>query len=180
VGTVIQSGPLEEEGYCPFARQVPFLRNLKRWASLISLGCICRLGQCRKDNPPVRFFPTHLALPEPSFSPLSHKLRHGEVRLFVPTQRPSVEAVEVGNVKFRAWDLGGHRQVLSSLHRSLPWCSSHSRVRYGPGGETISTKLTPSFSLSTRLTLTVYLRQERCAPSLVPTISLRLTWPLYC
>jgi len=42
---------------------------------------------------------------------LLHKLRHGEVRLFVPTQRPSVEAVEVGNVKFRAWDLGGHRQV---------------------------------------------------------------------
>lgn len=42
---------------------------------------------------------------------LLHKLKHGEVRLFVPTQRPSVEEIDVGSVKFRAWDLGGHRQV---------------------------------------------------------------------
>ena len=40
-----------------------------------------------------------------------HKLKHGSVRLFIPTVRASLEEVNVGNVKFRAWDVGGHKQV---------------------------------------------------------------------
>ncbi|KAL6063020.1 intracellular protein transport [Balamuthia mandrillaris] len=42
---------------------------------------------------------------------LLHKLRHGSVRLFIPTQRPSLEEITLGNVNFKAWDLGGHKQV---------------------------------------------------------------------
>jgi GTP-binding protein SAR1 len=42
---------------------------------------------------------------------LLHKLRYGQVRSFVPTQRPASEEIEVGNVSFKAWDLGGHEAV---------------------------------------------------------------------
>lgn len=37
----------------------------------------------------------------------------------MPTQRPSVEEVDVGSVKLRAWDLGGHRQVLRLDHQTM-------------------------------------------------------------
>ncbi len=36
------------------------------------------------------------------------ELKTGKVGRFVPTQRPTVEDVEVGNVNIKAWDLGGH------------------------------------------------------------------------
>lgn len=42
---------------------------------------------------------------------LLHKLRYGQVRSFVPTQRPTSEEITVGNVSFKAWDLGGHEAV---------------------------------------------------------------------
>jgi len=45
---------------------------------------------------------------------LLHKVKYGTVRLFIPTVRASLEEVVVGNVQFRAWDLGGHQQVRSS------------------------------------------------------------------
>eukprot|EP01114_Cavostelium_apophysatum_P012996 TRINITY_DN3059_c0_g1_i1.p1 TRINITY_DN3059_c0_g1~~TRINITY_DN3059_c0_g1_i1.p1 ORF type:complete len:188 (-),score=36.55 TRINITY_DN3059_c0_g1_i1:14-577(-) len=44
---------------------------------------------------------------------LLHKLKHGSVRLVIPTQRAQLQEIELGNVKFRAWDLGGHEQVRS-------------------------------------------------------------------
>jgi len=31
--------------------------------------------------------------------------------MFVPTQRAQSEEILLGNIKFRAWDLGGHEQV---------------------------------------------------------------------
>lgn len=43
--------------------------------------------------------------------PTRHKIKSGSVRLFIPTVRASLEEVTVGNVKFKAWDLGGHKQV---------------------------------------------------------------------
>jgi len=42
---------------------------------------------------------------------LLHKLKYGSLRLFIPTQRAHLEEITIGNVKFRAWDLGGHEQV---------------------------------------------------------------------
>eukprot|EP01098_Paradermamoeba_levis_P013016 TRINITY_DN582_c0_g1_i3.p1 TRINITY_DN582_c0_g1~~TRINITY_DN582_c0_g1_i3.p1 ORF type:complete len:154 (-),score=41.95 TRINITY_DN582_c0_g1_i3:203-664(-) len=42
---------------------------------------------------------------------LLHKLKHGAIRLFIPTQRAQLEEIELGNVKLKAWDLGGHEQV---------------------------------------------------------------------
>ncbi|KAG8470832.1 hypothetical protein KFE25_009253 [Diacronema lutheri] len=44
-------------------------------------------------------------------STLLYKLRDGQVRSFVPTQRPVMEEVVVGNVTLKAWDLGGHEAV---------------------------------------------------------------------
>ena len=46
-----------------------------------------------------------------SNQPQSHKIKYGSVRLFIPTVRASLQDVTVGNVKFKAWDLGGHKQV---------------------------------------------------------------------
>lgn len=44
-------------------------------------------------------------------STLLYKLRDGQTRSFVPTQRPVMEEVVVGNVTVKAWDLGGHEAV---------------------------------------------------------------------
>lgn len=42
---------------------------------------------------------------------LLYKLKEGKLRRFTPTQRPGVETVEIGNVRVKAWDLGGHKAV---------------------------------------------------------------------
>jgi len=42
---------------------------------------------------------------------LLHKLKHNSIHLFHPTERAQLEEVTVGNVVFRAWDLGGHQAV---------------------------------------------------------------------
>merc|ERR1712070_95542 len=42
---------------------------------------------------------------------LLHKLKHGSVRQFVPTERAMNEEVMVGKLTLRAWDLGGHDAV---------------------------------------------------------------------
>jgi len=42
---------------------------------------------------------------------LLHKLKFGSIRLVIPTQRAQLQEIELGSVKFRAWDLGGHEQV---------------------------------------------------------------------
>jgi len=42
---------------------------------------------------------------------LLHKLKYGSIRLVIPTQRAQLQEIVLGNVKFRAWDLGGHEQV---------------------------------------------------------------------
>lgn len=34
------------------------------------------------------------------------KLKDGNIKRFIPTQRPGMESIEVGNVKICAWDLG--------------------------------------------------------------------------
>eukprot|EP01094_Clydonella_sp_ATCC50884_P010242 TRINITY_DN19809_c0_g1_i1.p1 TRINITY_DN19809_c0_g1~~TRINITY_DN19809_c0_g1_i1.p1 ORF type:complete len:201 (+),score=61.39 TRINITY_DN19809_c0_g1_i1:34-603(+) len=44
---------------------------------------------------------------------LVHKLKYGEVKLFIPTQRAQLEEIMLGRVRFRAWDLGGHEAVRS-------------------------------------------------------------------
>jgi len=44
---------------------------------------------------------------------LLYKLKNRSLRMFIPTQRAQLEEVVVGNVQFRAWDLGGHEQVRS-------------------------------------------------------------------
>jgi len=44
---------------------------------------------------------------------LLHRLKYGSIRLVIPTQRAQLEEIFLGNVKFRAWDLGGHEQVRS-------------------------------------------------------------------
>jgi len=45
---------------------------------------------------------------------LLQKLKYGQVRLVIPTQRAKLEEVCVANVTFAAWDLGGHAQVRSA------------------------------------------------------------------
>jgi len=42
---------------------------------------------------------------------LLYKLKNRALRMFIPTQRAQLEEVVLGNVQFRAWDLGGHEQV---------------------------------------------------------------------
>mmetsp|Transcript_4542 Transcript_4542/g.6342 ORF Transcript_4542/g.6342 Transcript_4542/m.6342 type:complete len:186 (+) Transcript_4542:70-627(+) len=42
---------------------------------------------------------------------LLYKLKFGEVRLVIPTQRAQLQEIDFGNIKFRTWDLGGHAQV---------------------------------------------------------------------
>lgn len=42
---------------------------------------------------------------------LMHKLKHGAVRHFVPTERALCEELVVGKLTMKAWDLGGHDQV---------------------------------------------------------------------
>jgi len=42
---------------------------------------------------------------------LLYKLKHGTVRSFVPTQRAQTDEMVIGNVRMRAWDLGGHEEV---------------------------------------------------------------------
>eukprot|EP01118_Nematostelium_gracile_P017179 TRINITY_DN7255_c0_g1_i1.p1 TRINITY_DN7255_c0_g1~~TRINITY_DN7255_c0_g1_i1.p1 ORF type:complete len:184 (+),score=39.28 TRINITY_DN7255_c0_g1_i1:50-601(+) len=44
---------------------------------------------------------------------LLYKLKYGSIRLVIPTQRAQLEELTVGNVTFRAWDIGGHIQVRS-------------------------------------------------------------------
>lgn len=39
------------------------------------------------------------------------ELKHGTVQRFPPTQRPGEETVELGSVRLKAWDLGGHEAV---------------------------------------------------------------------
>jgi len=42
---------------------------------------------------------------------LLYKLKNRSLKMFIPTQRAQLDEVTYGNVKFRAWDLGGHDQV---------------------------------------------------------------------
>lgn len=42
---------------------------------------------------------------------LSHKLASGETRPFPPTDRPRQDSFQLNNIKFQAWDLGGHEAV---------------------------------------------------------------------
>lgn len=49
-----------------------------------------------------------LGLDNAGKSTLLNKLKTGKVGRFVPTQRPVVENVDVGNVRIRCFDLGGH------------------------------------------------------------------------
>jgi len=42
---------------------------------------------------------------------LLHKLKSGKISTFLPTQRPNVDEVSIANVRFSAWDLGGHSAV---------------------------------------------------------------------
>lgn len=49
-----------------------------------------------------------LGLDNAGKSTLLSKLKTGKLGRFAPTQRPVVEDVEVGNVRIRCFDLGGH------------------------------------------------------------------------
>eukprot|EP00011_Vannellida_sp_DIVA3-517-6-12_P015217 CAMPEP_0114634722 /NCGR_PEP_ID=MMETSP0168-20121206/16120_1 /TAXON_ID=95228 ORGANISM="Vannella sp., Strain DIVA3 517/6/12" /NCGR_SAMPLE_ID=MMETSP0168 /ASSEMBLY_ACC=CAM_ASM_000044 /LENGTH=189 /DNA_ID=CAMNT_0001846419 /DNA_START=27 /DNA_END=596 /DNA_ORIENTATION=+ len=42
---------------------------------------------------------------------LLHRLKTGKVHLFTPTQRAQEADIELGRVRFKTWDLGGHQQV---------------------------------------------------------------------
>jgi len=44
---------------------------------------------------------------------LLYKLKNNTINSFIPTQRAQVETIELGNITFRAWDLGGHEAVRS-------------------------------------------------------------------
>jgi GTP-binding protein SAR1 len=42
---------------------------------------------------------------------LLHRLRTGEIELFVPTQRALDEELVFGGLTLRVWDVGGHQSV---------------------------------------------------------------------
>ena len=42
---------------------------------------------------------------------LLYKLKNGTINTFSPTERPQVDEIDLGNIRFKAWDLGGHDQV---------------------------------------------------------------------
>lgn len=53
---------------------------------------------------------------------LMHVLRDDRVALHVPTQMPTAEEVVIGNIRFRAFDLGGHaaaRQIWSNYYAKV-------------------------------------------------------------
>ncbi len=53
---------------------------------------------------------------------LMHVLRDDRVALHVPTQMPTAEEVVIGNIRFRAFDLGGHlaaRQIWSTYYAKV-------------------------------------------------------------
>jgi len=72
------------------------------WAVLYKLGFL-------KKNATILL----LGLDNAGKTTLLHKLKYGSIRLVIPTQRAQLEEIVLGNVKFRAWDLGGHAQVRS-------------------------------------------------------------------
>lgn len=67
-------------------------------------SALARLGLWRKDATVLC-----LGLDNAGKTTLLHKLKTGKVGRFVPTQRPGCEAVDVGSVRIKCWDLGGHR-----------------------------------------------------------------------
>ncbi|EKX36942.1 hypothetical protein GUITHDRAFT_158647 [Guillardia theta CCMP2712] len=52
-----------------------------------------------------------LGLDNAGKSTLLHKLCSNELRPFVPTTKAHSKTFSLGNIKFTAWDLGGHEQV---------------------------------------------------------------------
>eukprot|EP00161_Ancyromonas_sigmoides_P008677 TRINITY_DN2164_c0_g1_i2.p1 TRINITY_DN2164_c0_g1~~TRINITY_DN2164_c0_g1_i2.p1 ORF type:complete len:186 (+),score=61.52 TRINITY_DN2164_c0_g1_i2:216-773(+) len=65
-----------------------------------------RLGLASKDATLVL-----LGLDNAGKTTLLYRLKNGAVRPFAPTQRANIEEVDVGALRLRAWDLGGHAQV---------------------------------------------------------------------
>jgi len=56
---------------------------------------------------------TILGLDNAGKTTLLYYLKNGSIRQFIPTQRAKMDEVDVGRVKFRAWDVGGHDSVRS-------------------------------------------------------------------
>eukprot|EP00871_Galdieria_phlegrea_P003889 jgi/Galph1/4500/GphlegSOOS_G3164.1 len=53
---------------------------------------------------------------------LLHVLRDDKVAQHIPTQQPTAEEVVIGNIKFRAFDLGGHtaaRQIWRNYYTKV-------------------------------------------------------------
>lgn len=53
---------------------------------------------------------------------LMHVLRDDRVALHIPTQQPTAEEIVVGNIRFRAFDLGGHaaaRQIWRNYYAKV-------------------------------------------------------------
>mmetsp|Transcript_23073 Transcript_23073/g.39646 ORF Transcript_23073/g.39646 Transcript_23073/m.39646 type:complete len:196 (+) Transcript_23073:29-616(+) len=65
-----------------------------------------RLGLLNKDARILL-----LGLDNAGKTTLLYKLKTGSVTSFVPTERANVEEIQVGKVKFKAFDLGGHERV---------------------------------------------------------------------
>eukprot|EP01111_Echinosteliopsis_oligospora_P004528 TRINITY_DN1744_c0_g1_i2.p1 TRINITY_DN1744_c0_g1~~TRINITY_DN1744_c0_g1_i2.p1 ORF type:complete len:188 (+),score=36.83 TRINITY_DN1744_c0_g1_i2:3-566(+) len=79
------------------------------WSLLYKIGLF-------QKNASVLF----LGLDNAGKSTLLHKLKTGQMVSFVPTQRALSEQVVVGNVKFKAWDVGGHEAARYTWQEFFP------------------------------------------------------------
>eukprot|EP01121_Diplochlamys_sp_Union-15-3_P006788 TRINITY_DN17312_c0_g1_i1.p1 TRINITY_DN17312_c0_g1~~TRINITY_DN17312_c0_g1_i1.p1 ORF type:complete len:184 (-),score=28.94 TRINITY_DN17312_c0_g1_i1:21-572(-) len=70
------------------------------------LSVLYRLGLFKKTGTVLL-----LGLDNAGKTTLLHKLKNGTFSLFIPTQRALLEQIDIGNLKLKAWDLGGHELV---------------------------------------------------------------------